>query len=617
MSVAGMVGAAAANADSTNETTESAAAVDIVIVFDRSESTNEDRYHMAQEVDRLASRFDDAGIDARYGLVTYNEANRIEQPLTGDFASFEKAMHFAESGHEERASDAILTATDMDFRDDAERVIVVVTDEDDDSTNATRSTALSSLSGVDFVAVSPATPSESSCVVHSPPCDNRSDNELRTMATQVDGDWIDESQSAGVIVSEIATIAESTVDTEEDSSSDTPRKSSSHSPAYSTVNHSANRTTAEVGDLIRFNKTIENVGSADGSYDAYLSHDGTILAEQTVSIPEDESRTISFVHQFEEAGEYEVLISHEPIATVTVTEPNNVSVDVRAAANESRVNGTITDAWTNDTVSIPMNDSGLVPAEVAVIKNVTVAVGDVNVTPAHDVAFDFEVLANETPPNGTEPVSEHVAQVRYLTVNSTLGAGLDGVEFEYVASANETTLYGYDAANATWTPLNQTAVNATESVWHTNRSNASVYAVGVRQPSISVTDATLEANAIETGESTTALVTLSNEGVAAGTFNTTLRVNDRALSVERTTVPAGENRTVTFQVAPEQPGEYAVDVVDGPSMTLQVDAPQTETPTATPTTTVPDASLTSVPGFGVGVALLAFIGAALLAGRRR
>lgn len=534
--VAGVAGASSASpASSASSSTADAARsnVDVVFVFDSSASTNEDRYHMAQEIDTLANRFESADIDARYGLVTYNGSVRTELPLTSEFDSFEKAMHFPVSGNEEHASDGILTATNMTFRQDATTVVVVVTDEDDDSSNATRDDAVSALSGSHFIAVSPSSPAESSCAVHSPPCDNRSDNELRTLADHTGDDWIDQSQSAETTVEDIADAIEAQVDSGSGSGSDSGSDSGSGSGSgsgsetrstpraeFTTTNRSTNRTTAEVGDRIRFTKTVENVGGADGTYEAYLSHEGTILAERTLSVPAGESRTITFLHRFDRPGEYEILITHESIATVNVTAPATASVEVAPRTNGTGVNATISDARTDGTVSIPVTDAGIAPDEVATIQNVVVSVGDANVTPVHDVAFDLEVVATETTPNGTDSLPEHVTRVRYLTVGSSLGADLAGVQFEYVASANGTTMYRYDFANSTWIPLDRSAVNETDALVRTDSSNATLYAIGVRQPSISVTAVDLDDASIVADETTGTTVTVSNEGTAATATST-------------------------------------------------------------------------------------------------
>lgn len=608
----GVAGASATTADAAQSK------VDIVFVFDSSASTNEDRYHLAQEVDSLATQLEDAGIDARYGLITYNGSNRVEQPLTSDFDSFEAAMHFSEGGSKEKASDAILTATSMDFRDDAKTVVVVVTDEDDDSSNATRSDAVSSLSASHFVAVSPSSVSESSCAVHSPPCDSRSDNELRTIADRVGGDWIDQGQSADVIVDEIADVV---VDVAHSDQTDTQQSTSTSQAQYRTTNTSTNATTVEVGDVVRLSKTVQNYGDADGTYEAYLSHDGSIVAKRTVSIPAGESRTVTFAHQFDDAGEYKMLITHEVVATVNVTEPKEVSVDVAAPANGSRMNATVTDAWTNDTVSIPTNGTDLVADAVASIESLVVSTGAQNVTTAHDVGFDVELTTSETAPSGTAPLPADVAQARYVTLDSSLDNA--SVQFEFVPSADATTVYRYDAANATWVALETTAVNGTDGLLRTEKTSASLFAVAVRQPSISLVDVWPQDTTIDVGDSTRVWVRLSNDGAAAGTTNLTLRMDGTAVATRAVTIPAGETRLVAFTVAPDEAGTYTLDVSGGPPMKLQVESPTTTTtpsPTTTESqttqTTTQDSSPGSAPGFGLVVALLALVGAALLAHRR-
>lgn len=572
----GLSGAAAAD--------ESTTAVDIVFVFDNSQSTNEDRYHMAQEMGGLDRSLDRDGIDARYGLVTYNGTVRTEQRLTGDFDEFDRSMHFDTGGSEEVAADAVLTATELSFRDDAETVVVLVTDEDDDSSNATREAATAELADVQFIAVSPADAEESSCAVHSPPCDNRSDNELRTVTETVGGTWLDEAAAAETTVDRIEETIPSAVgatgsddrsgsDPVDGSTDDTtaPRTGSDDGsdghPAFETVSLSANRTTAEVGDPVRINKTVENTGSAAGVYGAYLSHGGSVVAARTVRIPARTNRTITFVHTFERTGQYETLVSHEPAATINVTPPRTAEVDTVIRSDGTGLETTVADARANGSVTIPTDAADLATPGVASVENVTVSVGDANATPAHDVAFALDLTATATAPDGVAPLPDTVNRSTYLTVNGSLDT-FESVAFEYVAASETTTLYRDDANASGWVPVERVSTDGNRI--RTAASNGTTFAIGVRQPDIEVTDLRVEERSVPAGETTTVTATVGNDGAAAGDYDATLTADGRVVDGGQVTVPAGETRRLTIEYAPDRAGTHTM-AVGGESRTLRVE----------------------------------------------
>lgn len=617
--VAGVSGAAVAQSEETDDP-----AVDVVFVFDSSESTDNNRYHMAQEIDGLSDRLDSEGIDARYGLVTYNATVRTEQEPTADFEKFDRAMHFSANGSEERASDAILEATTLDLRDDAETVVVVVTDEDDDSDNATRTEAMSALGDHHLISVAPATPHRSSCALHSPPCDNRTDNELRTMTEDVGGSYIDIDNDAETIVDRIGDETESLVTTERTRTRSSSSSSSSSSPHFETESVSINRTDAEVGDPVEINKTITNTGTAHGTYEAYLSYEGTILQERSVRIHEGQTRTISFVHRFAEPGERELIVTHEVAGMVNVTPPRDASVGTAVANNTTRLNATISDAQANGSVSTPLSNASLSMTEGVTLETATVSIGDVDATPSHDVAFEFSVAANGTPPAGVEPLPDHVDNGTYLTVTDSLPAGHSEVGFGYTAQSTDVTLYRYDANASTWIPLDRTSDAGSDTEWQTDASNASNVAIGVRQPATTVSSMTLADSAVTTGEETAASVTVANDGLAEGVHDVELTVNGTTVAAESVPVPAGETRRVDFQFTPETPGQHTVAVAGVSPQMLEVEQVTTEASkaaaTSEPTATPSEPASNSITGVGntgitVTVALAVLVGGTIL--RRR
>lgn len=584
-----------------------ATAVDVVFVFDNSVSTNENRYHMAQEIDDLRAHLSAEGVDARYGLVTFNGSARVEQPLTDDFAAFERAMHFQTGGNEERASRAVLDATEMSFREDARRVVVLVTDEDDDSDAATREAALARLSNSSdtrFVAVSPADPYRSSCAVHSPPCDNSTDNELRTVADAVGGDWIDVNQGAPTIVDRIG---ESVVATAVGSSDDADDGDADDGDAddpvdpdigadFTTRNVSVNRTTAEVGDAVAVTKTVTNVGSEAGHYRAYLSHEGEILQYRSIRVQAGDTRTITFVHRFDDPGVYEPLVTYEPAGTVEVTPPRDQTVETTVHLDGEGVSATVAEATAGEAVTVPLGDAAMLDAEAGGLEAVTLAVGDVDVTPVHDVAFDATVTASETPPDGVPGLPAHVTNATYLTVDSTLGANLTGVSVDHAPASEAATLFRHDEG-AGWVP-----VDGDTAQLPTDASGNATFAVGVRRPAFDVVEVAVESDAAVTGDPVAVRVTVANDGTADGTYRASLAADGDTVATERVAVPAGERREVVLTYTPETPGEHALSVGDAAPVNLAVErpttattAPDTATATAESTATAPPNEAAATP----------------------
>jgi hypothetical protein len=547
-------------------------AVDIVFVFDNSASTDEDRYHLARSIDHLETTIDGAGIDARYGLVTYNASTRTELPPTRDFDAFDRAMHFPTAGTVERASDAIEYAA-RSTAPDRETVIVVVTDEDDDSANTTRELAIRALADVHFVAVSPATPHESSCAVHSPPCDSRSDNELRTIAAQAGGHWIDERQDAETIVDRIGSIVDVAVTGES-----TVRDGGS-GVEVAVTGTSTNRTSAEVGDPVAVTQTVRNIAGHDTTYYAFLSYGGYVRQERRVDLPEGAVRNVTFVHRFDELGRRDVRISHVPVARVDVVPPRNPTVELRRQPGKHGVVATVRDARANGSVGIPLGNSTLAAPAAGNITTGTVHLGAVAVRPDHDVAFDVGLQSSASPPNGTRSLPDSVAYARYVTINTSLGPDFQGLSLTYVPASNETTIYRQVAGE--WVPLDRNATRSDDGRWRSAPLTGPV-AIGVRRPAFALSEVRLDRHAVEVGETVTMTAAVVNEGTASGQYEATATVGNRTIETASLALDANRSGQLSFEFSPDRPGEYALAVDGVAADPLQVEPAPTATPSATP-----------------------------------
>ena len=119
---------------------------------------------------------------------------------------------------------------------------------------------------------------------------------------------------------------------------------------------------------------------------------------------------------------------------------------------------------------------------------------------------------------------------------------------------------------------------------------------------VSTRSVSLNASTITVGEYVEITATVENSGEKAGTQEVALTMFGEQVATKTVKVPGGETKTVTFVQRVDSPGEYTVKV-GGEQASLSV-AAEDDGP-ATP----------SVPGFGVGTAVVALVAAALLARR--
>ena len=166
---------------STAEFTEGTQA-DVVFVFDDSGSMGGEINSMQSNARSLAQNIEDAGIDARYGLVSFKDGNQIDQSLTGDVDAFKSAVDdlnaYGGGDYPEDSLDAIDTGLSLDFRDGAQKVVVHITDADSHSAGRTSNTIgdLEETIRTEGVAYYTSSPS---------------DVKTKTLADRVGGIWTD------------------------------------------------------------------------------------------------------------------------------------------------------------------------------------------------------------------------------------------------------------------------------------------------------------------------------------------------------------------------------------------------------------------------------------------
>jgi hypothetical protein len=285
--------------------------LDVVFVVDRSDSADDERKRLLDVVGQFGASIERSSVDAQYAVLSYNATVHTEQPLTDDYGDVQRAMQFEVAGSTENASKAIMAVPELDLRWNAETVVVLVTDEDDDGTSAERIEARQVASEKHFVAVSPESPSVSSCDEHSEPCDDSPSNELRPLADRVGGTWIDGSLTADRMAQQLVDAVGAAVDVELPPAAEP-------TPAIETTAAAANTTTVAPGDPVGVTVTLANDGAAEGEHRVTLSADGEVLDELTVTVPAGSTLTVTLATSFEEPGTHQLAVGDRAVGTVEV-----------------------------------------------------------------------------------------------------------------------------------------------------------------------------------------------------------------------------------------------------------------------------------------------------------
>ncbi|WP_276301001.1 PKD domain-containing protein [Halorussus lipolyticus] len=237
-----------------------------------------------------------------------------------------------------------------------------------------------------------------------------------------------------------------------------------------------------------------------------------------------------------------------------------------------------------------------------------------------DPAID---VADAAPRNVTAPTAEDegFAALSYLSVSGGDRATFTvskGVLNASGATAGDVTLFRDE--NGTWTATETSQVGQTDDAYRFGANvSEGTYAVGIDRPATSVADLSLGSKQVEPGRSVTVTATVENTGRADGTHEVVLTVGGEAVSTKTVSVEAGETAEATFSVSLDSGGTYEVGVGDATAdlVVESAETTTTEESDSNETTTTTATSDGPVPGFGVGVTLVALLAAGLVALRRR
>jgi hypothetical protein len=158
---------------------------DIAFILDRSGSMGNERNFLETNIQTVASNL--SGLDTQFALIPYEDSSEGDATTCGtytatDLTPDETNLDFSYDtcGGTENASNAILHAlNNLSWRPDATKVLVVLTDEDDDNGSTVRTNALNEIDA------------QNACLLAV--SQGGSDpNDLQQMSTQVNcGDWVE------------------------------------------------------------------------------------------------------------------------------------------------------------------------------------------------------------------------------------------------------------------------------------------------------------------------------------------------------------------------------------------------------------------------------------------
>lgn len=327
-------------------------------------------------------------------------------------------------------------------------------------------------------------------------------------------------------------------------------------PAMSFRGATISETTVAVGENVTVTATVKNAGSSGGGYTFEFERDGVDFAETRVSVPAQETRTVSRNVSFDAPGTYEVTVSDNEVAVVTVQTARSRVV----AANESYRR-------------IDVRANGVSESEPATVD-----------LPATNASFGLERWSTRTVSSTfrqelrtysdrsdvplTLPSSADSTLLGVITVNSTATVEQSTVRFtvERSALANSSLTRDevrmYQSNGTAWDRL-ETSVVAERSdsvVYESTATRGSTYAVGTIEPNINVAGTTLRSTVTENGRLLILNAVLTNTAPVATEHTSALLVNDERVNETQVSIPGAGNSSVSLSYQVTEPGIYRLSL---------------------------------------------------------
>ena len=194
-----------------------------------------------------------------------------------------------------------------------------------------------------------------------------------------------------------------------------------------------------------------------------------------------------------------------------------------------------------------------------------------------------QVSAPETVRAAAASFEDETATVSagYVDIDTTLAPEeIDGATFEFSIRQAYLDELGVDAAavrlyhriDGEWVTRETTLLGTdrTYARFEGTMPEFSVFALGTGAPPIGVTEASLSASTVETGETATVSATVENRGQAAAEGTIELTVDGEVVDSETVSLAAGETGEISFAYGPTADGEHAIAVggVDAGTLTV-------------------------------------------------
>ena len=493
---------------------------DVVFVFDKTGSMDDEAAALKDEIKSVAADLESRGIDARYALIEYEDASTTEiidfdpesdgtQAFTSDTAALAGALEeFTTGGGTEDASNAIDEALGLDTRDDAKQIVVVLTDEDDDGYTDQNEDGEADIvdkvneAGACLLAVSPDE-------VDTDPAD-----QLKTYSNLVEcGDWSDIlSESFSTVVQDLVTFIDESVDevTESEETESVP------SPRFVVDERSIESAELYTNETANVTYEVRNVGSADGQYHAVLYDNDRVLASERVTLHSGENHTFRWQVSWATVGKRDLSTQERYIERVDVVERPTPPLD---------------------------------PADVELVDASTVRS---KVLPGETYEVTASVRNNGTT-EGKTPVAFAADETEQGNDSVTIQAG-ETVDATYTATAGSPTAPG----NVSWTVNGVHADNVT--VLDPNETESGIVDVYTTREIVS------------TGETYEVVPVLYNGGATEQYFVVTFsRVNETGVTMMYVSVAPGETLELPHSVsAPETVGtdQWVVSGATAPTVTV-------------------------------------------------
>jgi hypothetical protein len=321
-----------------------------------------------------------------------------------------------------------------------------------------------------------------------------------------------------------------------------------------------NRTTVTAGEPVEIKATVSNFGTAEGRYDPYLRSDGDIVSQGPSErvIPPGRSETFTFTHTFAEPGSTVLELRHDyldrldvaaPPATTTAVTPfgtDGATLRVEHAREGTPVNITLPERTAS-------NGSG-VQFERLSLRTDRPRSLDLQARQVRTAA-DFDVA------------DRNVRPVSALTVEGTGEAALSEVTLQFGVDRTAHPDIGPGAVTVHHvtdegvTTVDPTLVERSDGQYRyrATLAGASTYVVGVRDPSFTVTNATVVEPEVGLWEGVDVRATIRNDG-GSGTYHVPIMVNGTVQDTQAVNVRGNTSRTVTLTFPGYPTGEHPVAV---------------------------------------------------------